>query len=103
MWCSHPINKAWTQLTSWEGASKSGERPACWLGLSQEKLTSLLWCTGYLFAVPVLGGDSCDIGVSPESCLSQLAPGACLEALGCCECWGGTGVSADSTETPSMG
>lgn len=42
MWCSYPINKAWAQLTSWQQASKPGEGPVCWLGVSREKLTSSL-------------------------------------------------------------
>lgn len=63
LWCSHPINKAQSQLTSWEWASEPGEGHALWL---EKLIASLLswvslhcprpWSGGHWHWL-ILGGD----------------------------------------------
>ena len=95
LWCSHPINKAQAQLTSWEWASEPREGRAHWL----EKLISPLlsgvslhcsqpWCGGHWHWF-ILGGGP--LGSPAKAALSQLAWEPTFESLVCWEDQGGTG------------
>lgn len=96
MWCSHPVNKAWAQLTSWEQASKPGEGCVHWLAFPGRTLSLSPGVLG-VSAAPSPGTGHCDCIIPGEPLLARLSesagPGAGLEALGCHEDQGGPGVS----------
>ena len=65
MWCSHPVNKAWAQLTSWEQGSKPGEGCVHWLAFPGRTLSLSPGVLG-VFAAPSPGTGHCDCVIPGE-------------------------------------
>lgn len=68
MWCSHPVNKTWAQLTSWEQASKPGEGCVHWLAFPGRTL-SLSPGVLCVSAAPSPGTGHCDCIIPGEPLL----------------------------------